>query len=677
MKVSHHTYLVGESTFQNGYDPCCGLRMLHLLFETQFMELFLSHESQPHMFVVSEDFLYHGYSSMIRCRIGTIVEGFKMFGKEYSSDVTGDGHKNAKKKVADPKGGVSKDSHKPPMSLKGPATTSALKADLIENPRHGKESKDKYRTKYTLCDGSCDFVNWNHYHPVYKTGSGADKPTDGAVRRIVKKESENLCFAICHESTAECIAGHYHADYIGRGTSPDDTKISSPASAEIEVSSGKVESSTDAGTTKKTVVPVEIKPASNSKIPRPAKKSVTFGTAGTIDAKVSKPDGKESKDGFSIDEVHADVASDVGDCGNPMQAAGGGGCKSAPKPSGSPLAPPAKKSKPSVMPPAEESKPPVAPSAPPAKSDDEEDMHAAFRIPVTIMNVCPVVNTGVIGANLKPAPEPLQAPMGPFNAVSRLCPDSYIGEIDRLPLPNMSEDSRRRVFVGRLMSDPGSRTISNDPTLLKMVLHDGFTLPLHPELGALGLCKCVNIFVNLPTEKSGWEFFRSLLAGSRLVSNVQTLGNEHRVAITNEGRFNSIFDYRGPLSKFTTPLTKRGKITSIAEVNITQKVGYGRSFYGFVYGGVIDTVLTETRLKSVVTGDGHTTSGITASIFKCIERNFADLYNSSNQEVMQNTVMHIINKVLINRSTIALSEVYSDTTSTSVTSLNFSLGRRG
>jgi hypothetical protein len=167
-----------------------------------------------------------------------------------------------------------------------------------------------------------------------------------------------------------------------------------------------------------------------------------------------------------------------------------------------------------------------------------------------------------------------------------------------------------------------------------------------------------------------------MIAGTRLVDDVQTLGNEHRVAITNERRFNSLFEYRNPFGRFTTSLAKRGKITSVSEVNMTQKVGYGRSFYGMVYIGVVERTVTDMRLKNVVTGDGHTTAGIIQSILKSIQRNFADLYEVSNQEVMNNTVMHIVNRVVILRQTVKLSEVYSETAATSVLTLNFLSARR-
>jgi len=681
MKVSLRTYNAGCATFANSYDPCRGLRMLHLLFESQFMELFMSYDAHTHNDITSERFLYHGYSNMILCRSCIIVEGFNMFGKEFSSDVTGDGPKGGNK-GANVKGGGVKDSNKPPMSAKGPATTSALKAASIENPKSGKEMKDKVRTKYTLCDGSCDFVNVNHYHPVRKSGNGTDKPADGAVRRLAKKESENICFAICHDSTEECIAVHHHVDHVNREKSLNDAEISSPALAEIEASTSVADKPVNVGTAKKPAVPIDSKPETPSKIPRPAKKNTGSSVAGN--------NGVEAT--FTIDEVHVEAPLATDMVSNPMCAAAGGNCKpSFPPPSssagGSAINPlrsvglvgfaPPQMVAPKYINPGRG----LAPKCP-ALLGPLHPRLIGLRLPSQApLNVCPPIgswNTYAEG-NQK------------FDVIrfDNYNPDGTLkffpiirGEVSRdvfrstKPLEDMTGNTRRLAYSSVLFSNPGSRCISNDLDLLEMVTHKDFTLPLHPELGDLGLCKCVNIFVTLSTDRSGWEFCRDMIAGTRLVDDVQTLGNEHRVAITNERRFNSLFEYRNPFGRFTTSLAKRGKITSVSEVNMTQKVGYGRSFYGMVYIGVVERTVTDMRLKNVVTGDGHTTAGIIQSILKSIQRNFADLYEVSNQEVMNNTVMHIVNRVVILRQTVKLSEVYSETAATSVLTLNFLSARR-
>lgn len=220
--------------------------MLCLLFESEFMKLFTPFDIMPLAWHGEEsscdDYMFYGFNNVARMHCCQIVPGFRLFGKGYSGDVTGDGpsaryngksnnnnihkHKsNNNIKFNNNSSGNKGKTNIKAMSTKSPANTSENKSLGFGKPSHSVDNV-KQRTKYIRCEigphtketirgarGCCSFGRVAHYHPGEpKHNSGRSEGNPNAERRLVQKvmNDRNICFVRCEDISESCRAEHWH-----------------------------------------------------------------------------------------------------------------------------------------------------------------------------------------------------------------------------------------------------------------------------------------------------------------------------------------------------------------------------------------------------------------------------------------------------------------------------------
>lgn len=597
-------------------------------------------------------------------------------GKGYSSDCAGDGPpKSAVRKTA-----ITNKNSKPPpkikpMSTRGPANTSANK---VKNIASGSDVKEKKRTNYVYCAGACKTA-WDddvpvHYHKVMKVGR-ADNFTGNAnqtaaVRRIVKKESENICFAKCTELSVNCWADHYHPESRARISNSDVLDISSPDDSEI----------------------LEDTQSSPDQLGGDANYSL-----GNIDC-----------DEPEWESIHIVDDSVVGVNPMLMAAAGGGGAKLVSKVANVQLPDvvlqPVKLSlrgKPTL------GMAPIAPnfqisrlrhlhdgtmrpSAPPFPAPPPPTLPFICDSPVPLVNdkIEPISKKHKIDI-VDTKPIEVVPPVKP-HVVSVSTPPTGIkvalnpsGAITSDPLYISLDTNVNGLLVG-YMGQPICDVWRSSDFLLSPDVMSFFrgnpNVYIQPHSGVIGVgdegkCKFVEIYTKTRTPNSNYEWWRGTLTYTGLVRDVKTVGNKHSIGVLNQRRYNSVFDFRGMLSPYTSTMRKRGNTTAITEVNVTQRVGYETLRMDFIYFNIVDVALSKLRTKGIVSG-GSVNQGAKASIMKIFETDFPTLYKCGNHGVLYNTAAYIINQVLITESIFDDSRVGETGYETSK-SLNSHLAGRG
>jgi len=568
------------------------LNMLRMLFESEFIGMYSPHDIMPfswHGDDVTDgtEYMYYGFENVRQYHHCNIVPGFRLFGKGYSGDVTGDGPSGKASTTKPKKQGSGQrstnnnnnnrqgnnnnsnsntgKSNVKPMSARSPANTSENKCLGEGKPSHNLASEQKTRTKYIKCDivpslkgeirgaiGRCSFGHVAHYHPgAPKHNSGASQGNANAERRLVNKimSDQNICFVRCEDVSEACQALHWH------------------------------------------------------QLPSVATRSSSDQLDGGVDVMVEREVDNTPDQDLPVNTVGLDVDVNTDDAVEHADVDAGAG----------------------------------APDLPNRTMD-----LVLYRGPVD------APGDDVEGFAIVPVSDSSIADDG-YNS------DFSWGWSDDEPANADPDD------------DNGGHAPTQAPT---PPIHIDFTqasrghcgdlpvgfLKIHQDLGTEGVLRLCTILYTVDVQRSYVEYFKDLfgMATCGVVENVGTLGSANSVVIGRETSFRWFWDVDLGDLTHVGERTRDGTVSSSMNYNLAKQAGFVSSGEDYVYINIIDKVVKECATKTLVTGDGSTTSGALVTIRKVIQTHYPDLASAAHSTYMLNTIMVIMNQLVLNHTKFSL-----------------------